>query len=260
MRKVARARVVLTLVPIALASAIAFSQQRSEGSITGVVKDPNGAIVSGAEVSLLHAQSVLRTAQTTSDGQFTIQNVGPGSYAVIVSKSGFGRFSTAVQLKPGDKRELNVELEVNPLSEEVTVTAEAGLVSEARTLAQPVNVINEQEILNRGTEVVAQVVDEEQGVNLQRTSPSLSAVFVRGLTGRNVAVYVDGVRYTTSAQRGGVGTFFSLIEPSSLETVEILRGPNSSLLCPGCFQRDSRSTAPERRGALQRRVLSRARG
>jgi hemoglobin/transferrin/lactoferrin receptor protein len=41
-------------------------------------------------------------------------------------------------------------------------------------------------------------------------------------------VYVDGVRYTTSAQRGGVGTFFSLIEPSTLETVEILRGPNSS--------------------------------
>src|SRR6185503_16953761 len=58
--------------------------------------------------------------------------------------------------------------------------------------------------------------------------PSLSAVFVRGLTGRNVGVYLDGVRYTTSAQRGGVGTFFSLIEPSSLEVVEVLRGPNSS--------------------------------
>ncbi|HEX8351978.1 MAG TPA: TonB-dependent receptor, partial [Pyrinomonadaceae bacterium] len=94
--------------------------------------------------------------------------------------------------------------------------------------AQPVNVIREEEIIERAPEVVAQVVDEEEGVNLQRTSPSLSAVFVRGLTGRNVAVYVDGVRYTTSAQRGGVGTFFSLIEPSSLETVEILRGPNSS--------------------------------
>src|SRR6266851_6697941 len=107
-RKVARARVVLALVLIVLTSAIAFSQQRSESSITGIVKDPNGAIVSGAEVSLLHAQSVLRTTQTTSDGKFTIEKVGPGSYAVIVSKSGFGRFSTAVQLKPGDKRELNV--------------------------------------------------------------------------------------------------------------------------------------------------------
>jgi hemoglobin/transferrin/lactoferrin receptor protein len=202
--------------------------QSASGSISGTVKDGAGAAINGAEVSLVHANSVLRTAVTSSDGKFTLDNVAPGSYALIVNQSGFGRFSTAVQVKPGDRKELDVALEVNPLSEEVTVTAEAGLVSEARTLAQPVNVITEQEILDRGTEVVAQVVDEEQGVNLQRTSPSLSAVFVRGLTGRNVAVYVDGVRYTTSAQRGGVGTFFSLIEPSSLETVEILRGPNSS--------------------------------
>src|SRR6266850_6239394 len=202
--------------------------QSANGNISGTVKDAAGAAIDGAEVSLVHAQSAFRTTLTGSDGKFTFDNVAPGSYEVIVRKSGFGRLSTAVQVRPGDKRELNVELEVNPLSEEVTVTAEAGLVSEARTLAQPVNVITEQEILDRGTEVVAQVVDEEQGVNLQRTSPSLSAVFVRGLTGRNVAVYVDGVRYTTSAQRGGVGTFFSLIEPSSLETVEILRGPNSS--------------------------------
>ena len=115
-----------------------------------------------------------------------------------------------------------------PVAEQVTITAEAGLVSDTRKVETQVNVINERKILERAPEVVAQVVDEEPGVNLQRTSPSLSAVFVRGLTGRNVAVYVDGVRYTTSAQRGGVGTFFSLIEPSSLETVEILRGPNSS--------------------------------
>ena len=45
-------------------------------------------------------------------------------------------------------------------------------------------------------------------------------MFVRGLTGRMWALR-DGVRYTTSAQRGGVGTFFQLIEPSSLEAVEI---------------------------------------
>jgi hemoglobin/transferrin/lactoferrin receptor protein len=202
--------------------------QSSTGSISGTVRDVAGAAVGGAEVSLVHSQAVLRTTVTNADGKFNLDNVAPGSYAILVSHPGFGKYSDAVQVSSGDKKELNVELEVNPLSEQVTVTAEAGQVSDARGLAQPVNVINEGEILERGTEVVAQVVDEEQGVNLQRTSPSLSAVFVRGLTGRNVAVYVDGVRYTTSAQRGGVGTFFSLIEPSSLDTVEILRGPNSS--------------------------------
>jgi hemoglobin/transferrin/lactoferrin receptor protein len=176
----------------------------------------------------VHSQVILRTAQTDADGKFSLDNVAPGRYAIIVTRSGFGQYSSVVQVTRGDAKELDVELEVNPLSEEVTVTAEAGQVSDARSLAQPINIISEREISDRATEVVAQVADEEQGVNLQRTSPSLSAVFVRGLTGRNVAVYVDGVRYTTSAQRGGVGTFFSLIEPSSLETVEILRGPNSS--------------------------------
>lgn len=202
--------------------------QSETGSISGTVKDGAGAAIAGAEVSLMHAHSAVRTAVTDQDGKFILDNVAPGSYAVIVKRPGFGQFSSAIQVFSGDKQEINVALEINPLSEEVTVTAEAGHVSNARTLAQPVNVINDQEILERGTEVVAQVVDEEPGVNLQRTSPSLSAVFVRGLTGRNVAVYVDGVRYTTSTQRGGVGTFFSLIEPSSLDTVEILRGPNSS--------------------------------
>ncbi len=225
-----RATTLSLLIMTLLASVLTVTgvDQSASGSISGTAKDAAGAAIDGAEVSLVHAQSVLRTTLTGPGGNFTFDNVAPGSYGVIVRKSGFGRFSAAVQVKPGDKKELNVELEVNPLSEVVTVTAEAGVISEARTLAQPVNVINEQEILDRGTEVVAQVVNEEQGVNLQRTSPSLSAVFVRGLTGRNVAVYVDGVRYTTSAQRGGVGTFFSLIEPSSVETVEILRGPNSS--------------------------------
>jgi hemoglobin/transferrin/lactoferrin receptor protein len=65
-------------------------------------------------------------------------------------------------------------------------------------------------------------------VALQRTSPTMGEIFVRGLTGKNVSVYVDGVRYTTSTQRGGVSTFFNLNEPSNLRTVEILRGPNSA--------------------------------
>lgn len=203
--------------------------QDSDGRISGTVRDAGSASVAGAEVSLVHAQrAVLRSLTTDADGKFALENVPPGSYELKVTRPGFSSYRTAIQLLPGNTKELNIVLEVNALSEEVTITAEAGLAADARTLAQPVNVINEKEVLDRATEVVAQVVDEEPGVNLQRTSPSLSAVFVRGLTGRNVAVFVDGVRYTTSSQRGGVGTFFSLIEPSSLETVEVLRGPQSS--------------------------------
>jgi len=210
-------------------AAFARPPQGSRGSIAGVVKDASGAVVADTEVSLVNAhQAVLSQTRTDAEGRFRFADVPAGSYAVSVYRPSFGRQRVSVQVAGSGEIGVAVVLQPTQLAEQVTVTAEAGQVGDARNTAQPVNVVGEQEIIERAPEVVAQIVDEEPGVNLQRTSPSLSAVFVRGLTGRNVAVYVDGVRYTTSAQRGGVGTFFSLIEPSALETVEILRGPSSS--------------------------------
>src|SRR5258705_8017313 len=222
------ASIIMCLAFVATLPMVAFAQD-TQGKIIGTVKDTEGATVAVVQVSLVHPQQAIpRTTLTDANGSFVLDNIAPGNYEINIARPGFVRHRSAVQVTAGATRELSILLEVNPLSEEVTVTAEAGQVAAARTIDTQVSIINEKEILERAPEVVAQVVDEEPGVNLQRTSPSLSAVFVRGLTGRNVAVYVDGVRYTTSSQRGGVGTFFSLIEPSSLETVEILRGPNSS--------------------------------
>ena len=221
--------VLLYSVFASVMSVMAAVEESEAGRIKGTVKDSGGAVVSGIDVSLLLPnQAVWRATVTDAEGTFTFENVPDGTYGINIERTGFLRHRSAVQVASGETREVNIVLEVNTLVENVTITAEAGLVADTRKVDTQVNVIPEQEIFERAPEVVAQVVDEEPGVNLQRTSPSLSAVFVRGLTGRNVAVFVDGVRYTTSAQRGGVGTFFSLIEPSSLETVEILRGPNSS--------------------------------
>src|SRR3989442_14835296 len=147
--------IVLLLTPVVSNSIPA--QQGSQTNIGGIVRDQNGDAVSGAEVSLVHSQAVLKTTLTGADGKFVLDNVKPGNYAIRVTRSGFGQYSSVVQVTPGDKKELSVELEINPLSEEVSVTAEAGQVSDARGLAQPVNVIDEREILERGTEVVAQV-------------------------------------------------------------------------------------------------------
>ncbi|HVF21607.1 MAG TPA: TonB-dependent receptor [Pyrinomonadaceae bacterium] len=209
-------------------SAAVFGQA-SQGRIKGAVKDSEGAAVSGVNVALvLPNRAVARATVTDAEGNFTLDGVTSGSYEISIDHTGFLRHRSAVQVTSAETRDVNIVLEVTPIVENVTITAEAGLVADRRKVDTQVNLIPEESIFERAPEVVAQVVDEEPGVNLQRTSPSLSAVFVRGLTGRNVAVFVDGVRYTTSAQRGGVGTFFSLIEPSSLQSVEILRGPNSS--------------------------------
>jgi hemoglobin/transferrin/lactoferrin receptor protein len=219
---------IVVLLALVLTATLVHAQSGT-GVIRGTVTDQSGAVIGGAKVWLVHTQqATLRATVSDASGQFGFDAVPTGAYELRIEKKDFDRRRLAVQTNSGATANLDVVLEIAPISDQVTVTAEAGQVTDRRSIAQQVNIINEREILERAPEVVAQVVDEEPGVNLQRTSPSLSAVFVRGLTGRNVAVYVDGVRYTTSAQRGGVSTFFSLIEPSSLETVEILRGADSS--------------------------------
>ena len=62
---------------------------------------------------------------------------------------------------------------------------------------------------------------------MQRTSPTMAGVFIRGLVGNTVNVFVDGVRYSNGAQRGGVNTFLDLVDAGSLESIEILRGPSN---------------------------------
>ncbi|HEV2885191.1 MAG TPA: TonB-dependent receptor [Pyrinomonadaceae bacterium] len=202
-------------------------EQRATGTIVGVVKDPQGANVPDADVALVHLhQAVLRTTKTAADGSFTLTDVRPGTYEVRVTRQGFGRHSSSALVSAGNTTELAVTMEVAAIVDQVTVTAETGQAQDIDRVAQQVNVIGDDAILQRTTGVLAQVADEEVGISLQRTSPTIGAVVVRGLT--EVGVYVDGVRTTQTTQRGGINTFFNLNEPSSLRTVEILRGTNSA--------------------------------
>jgi hemoglobin/transferrin/lactoferrin receptor protein len=199
-------------------------------SIEGRVEDATGGVVAEASVSLLSPQQA-PVASTRSDaqGRFRFDSVSPGSYLVVVQAPGFAPQRTAALVKEGAPApSVNIVLEPRAFGEEVTVSARLGNVDDVGRVAQRVNVIGEEDIAFRAKTVVAQAATEEPGVHLQRTSPSIGEFYVRGLTGTKVNVYVDGVRYTTGAQRGGVGTFFNLVEPSTLESVEVLRGPSSA--------------------------------
>jgi hemoglobin/transferrin/lactoferrin receptor protein len=217
----------LLLTTIVFVVSGAVSAQQNGGKISGIVRDPKSAIVSGAEVSLLHAQQVvLRSTQTDASGQFVFDDIPSGTYEVRVSSEGFGTQSKAARVSSGRNTDLEFSLEVSQLSSEVTVSAETGQALDKERIPQPVNVVTETSIEQRATAVLAQVAEEEVGVSMQRTSPTIGAVLVRGLT--EVGVYVDGVRYTNSTQRGGINTFFNLNEPTSLRSVELLRSPNTA--------------------------------
>jgi hemoglobin/transferrin/lactoferrin receptor protein len=224
------ARVVALMLLCALFTPVGvLAQQGGHGRVAGVVTDSTGGVVTGAKVAIITAQQALiGMSETKSDGSFEFAELPVGDYLLLVSRPDFSRRRIAVHVSPGVTSDVKVLLEINEVAENVTVTAETGRVVDKDSAIQAVNVIPEDAIRLRTTAVLAQVADEEVGVSLQRTSPTIGGIFVRGLTGKNVATYLDGVRYSTSAGRGGISTFFNLNEPTSLRAVEILRGPNSA--------------------------------
>ncbi|MEJ7576027.1 MAG: TonB-dependent receptor [Pyrinomonadaceae bacterium] len=220
--------IVFLLVTLLFYSPGARAQGNEErGSVAGVVTDTAGARIDRAQVSLLNAQQiVLGTTETDIEGRYSFAGVRAGTYVVSVSRSGFAVRRASVRVNDGGAAETNLQLEVISIVDGVTVTAETGLAEDRARVSQAVNVIPDDAIRQRATAVLAQAADEEVGVSLQRTSPTIGAVVVRGLT--EVGVYVDGVRYTNSTQRGGINTFFNLNEPTALRSMEILRGPNTA--------------------------------
>ena len=221
-----RSLLLLTLVLIFVAPA---RSQTSPAAISGHIKDQNGANLAGAEVALVHSyQAVLRRTVSDASGNFQFDNVAPGTYEVLISQTGFATHRVPAEVGSGRTTVVEVILEPMPLSSQVTVTAETGLVLDKDRVPQALNIISQSSITQRVTTVLAQAADEEVGLNVQRTSPTMGEIFVRGLTGKNVPVYIDGVRYTTSTQRGGVSTFFNLNDPGSLRAMEVLRGPNGT--------------------------------
>ena len=104
---------------------IAMAQEIT-GSIVGTVKDPNGAAVPGATVTVTDSGTklVVRTIQTNDEGQFTARDLHATTYDVAVEAKGFKKHvETKVQVNVGIRRGLDIILEVGNIAEVVTVEA-----------------------------------------------------------------------------------------------------------------------------------------
>ena len=214
-----------SLILLIIAPLIAQTNGRSR--ISGSVKDQNGDVVAGASVTIRSDSSRLgSTTMTARDGTFSFTALPAGEYNLRIFAGGFAVTDQNVRVTGSNANDVSVTLAVG--ESRVTVSAEIGQAEETKNVAQPVTIISTEAILERATSVLAQAGKEEAGLNVQQTSPTIGAIVIRGLTGKNVVNYVDDVRYTNGAQRGGINTFFDLNEPSSFQSIEVLRGPNGA--------------------------------
>jgi hypothetical protein len=118
---------------LTITSVPAFGQAAT-GTIAGIVTDPSGAAIAGAEVRLVDVGISSTQSSTTNDvGRYTFINVQPGTYNLQVSHAGFTQAKIQGQkVDVGLALTLNVTLQLGATSTVVEVKAQAG--AELQTL------------------------------------------------------------------------------------------------------------------------------
>jgi hypothetical protein len=115
--------------------------QETRATVTGTVKDTQGAVVPGATVAVLNVDTNVSTeALTNAAGVYTVQRVQPGPVKVTATLTGFKTFlREGLTLRTGETVTLNIQLAVGGIEEVVTVSAQTSAIeSNESTIAQTI--------------------------------------------------------------------------------------------------------------------------
>src|SRR5438477_12600059 len=119
-------RLVLVVL-VVLSLAVGVTAQTFRGAINGTVTDPSGASVPNAAVKATEsATGIDHNTVTTSEGQFSFQDIPLGFYKVTVTASGFPVYTVdKVEVIAGTIYTLNVKLSLQQQATTVEVSAAA---------------------------------------------------------------------------------------------------------------------------------------
>jgi hypothetical protein len=176
--------------------------QDPRGTLRGIVQDPTGARVAGAQVTVHAGESpITRQAAANSRGEFRIDELLPGSYTLMVRAQGFAEASSTVRIAVSSTTEIAVSLRPARVEQVVKVRGETSSIT-----TQPVNTdsaVHQSVISARDLETlplahrsfanIAYLAPGTEPVEpSDPTKARITAVSFGGSSGLNVEASVDG--------------------------------------------------------------------
>lgn len=90
-------------------------------------------------------------------------------------------------------------------------------------------IVDQNRIEEKGAIDMFHALQNEVGVLIQATGRGQASPFVRGVTGQQVLILVDGIRMNNAVLRGGPNQYFNTIDPGQVERIEVIRSAGSVL-------------------------------
>ena len=108
----------------------------------------------------------------------------------------------------------------------VVVSASRQRISNLKT-PYSVSVLQQKDIENLALRATPDMLSNIPGVFIQKTNLGGGSAFVRGLTGNQTLLIIDGIRFNNSTFRYGPNQYLNTIDPSIISKVELLKGSGS---------------------------------
>ena len=183
----------LVVVPVlvgTLTGTGAYGQGGATGAISGVVVDSSGGSVGEAEVRIIdtRTESQARKVSTNADGAFVVPLLPPGTYVVVVNKSGFAEAkASGIEVRVTETTKVTISLKPGGVSEKVEISAQV-------TNVETTNAATGQSL---GTETVRELPLATQNYQqlLTLSSGAQSELNAAAQLGRgSVKLFVNGQR------------------------------------------------------------------
>ena len=218
----------VVLVVFLLAASFARpASAQSTGTVAGTVTDADtGAPLEGVNVVVETAPAASSTGTATNaDGRFRLA-VPTGEQALAFRFVGYAPVTRTVFVRNGRTATLNVRLSSAPIGL-------AGVeVSALRPDLQPTERLDQQRVQEANVADAGGLMRSMPGVDAVRRGPVGLDPNVRGLSETQVGVYIGGLR-TFPAGPGRMDTPLSHIDPSTIERIDVVKGPYALTWGPG---------------------------
>jgi len=230
-----RRRIAWRLIPICWLAASAagpIPAQSTFGSILGIVHDATGAVVQGAQVTLLNTGTLsTQVAQADTSGNYTFRNVDVGSYKLTIAAAGFATESLpAIALAARETRRIDATLKPGAQSVTIEVREDAAPVvtTDVSNLAEtrlgneladlPVAIYSR----SAGSTSPISTLTTETGVQTDDSGD----IEVMGATPALLSVTIDGISSVGVEYSGPVNEMFPSF--NSIEEIRVSESNNNA--------------------------------